>query len=270
MEQLGFGLNLKRQHFGSLLETGAHPGVDWFELISENFFSDGGRPWAVVERIRREGPVALHGTSMGLGDPGGVQDRYLDCLHRLIERVEPALVSDHLCFVGMDGEYSHELLPLPFTWEAVVHVSTQIARVQERLKRRIAVENISAYVRFEGAEMDEADFVREVAQQADCHLLLDLNNVWVNGRNHGLDPEAYVRAMPAERVVEYHLAGATEAQGWWIDTHVGPVPAEVWSLYEFATRWIGPRSTLVEWDTDVPALDVAAAECEQARTRGAA
>lgn len=258
------GLNLKRDHFAHLLEHEPE-GVDVFEIISENFFGDGGRPWAVLERLRARGPVSLHGTAMGLGDADGVTADYLDRLERLVERVEPSRISDHLCFVGIPGHVTHELLPLPHTEAAVVHVADQISRVQDRLRRRIAVENVSTYLRFATDEMDEADFVAAVAERSDCNILLDLNNVLVNAHNHGLDPLAYVDRMPAARVESFHLAGAEPVDGLLVDTHVGPVPDAVWSLYRHALRRIGPRPTVVEWDSCVPDFATAARECERAR-----
>jgi hypothetical protein len=258
------GLALKRTHFAHLLEAGPRD-VDAFELLSENFFSDGGRPWAVIERLRVERPLALHGTAMGLGNPDGVSEDYLARLRRLIARVEPTRVSDHLCFVGADGIHSHELLPLPHAEEAVSHVADQISRVQDALGRRILVENPSTYLRLEPAEMDEAAFVRAVVERADCDLLLDLNNVLVNAHNHGFDPERYVAAMPSARVGEYHLAGATPSGSLLIDTHVGPVPEAVLDLYRHALAHIGPRPTVVEWDTDTPDFETTAAEARRVR-----
>lgn len=258
------GLSLKREHFAHLLEH-EPDGVDAFEVIAENFFGDGGRPWAVLERMRERVPVSIHGTAMGLGDAAGVSPDYLDRLQRVIRRLEPARVSDHLCFVGAAGTTTHELLPLPHTEAAVAHVAEQISRVQDRLQRRIAVENVSTYLRFEGGELDEPDFVAAVVERADCNLLLDLNNVLVNARNHRLDPFAYVARMPAARVEAYHLAGAERVGDLLVDTHVGPVPDDVWDLYRHALDRIGPRPTVVEWDTNVPDFATAAGECGRAR-----
>lgn len=260
----GHGLNLKREHYARVLDGGALHPVDWFEIVSENFFHPGGRPWAVLERLRQLRPVALHGTAMGLGNLHGVPADYLRRLKELIDRVEPSHVSDHLCFVGDAEEYTHELLPLPFTEAAARHVSDQISRVQDFLGCRIAVENVSAYLRFEADEFDEIDFLKAVAERADCHLLLDLNNLWVNGQNHGFDPVDQLARLPAERIIEFHLSGASFADGVWFDTHVGPVPNPVWQLYRHALAHVGPRPTLVEWDTDVPDYETAAAECARA------
>lgn len=258
------GLALKRAHFSHLLEHG--PGeVDWFELVSENFFGRGGRAWAVVERLRRERPLALHGTALGLGNPEGVDGRYLQKLEQVVHRVEPVRVSDHLCWVGISGEYSHELLPLPHTEEAVALVATQILKVQDRLKRRILVENPSTYVAQREAELSEGELLSEVARRADCELLIDLNNVLVNAHNHGFEPRALVDALPAERVGEYHLSGASPFGHLLVDTHVGPVPEAVWDLYRYALERIGPRPTLVEWDTSTPSFELTAHECSRAR-----
>lgn len=255
---------LKRAHFSTLLESG--PGsVDELEAISENFFTAGGRPWAVLERVRRDRPVSLHGTSMGLGDPGGVREGYLARLGALVDRLEPSRVSDHLCFVGADGRYSHELLPLPFTEEAVGAVSEQIRRVQDRLRRRILIENPSTYFRYPWDAMSEVEFLNAVAREADCGILLDLNNVLVNAHNHGLDPCRFVDAVDAPRVGEYHLAGASRSGALMIDSHVGPVPDPVWGLYRRALGSIGPRPTVVEWDAATPSLDRVALEVERAR-----
>ena len=262
---LGHGLALKRQHFGHL-QTEGPAGIDWFELISENFFSAGGRPWTVVEQLRADVPVALHGTNLGLGNADGVDAEYLVHLSRLVERLDPVHVSDHLCFCAVDGQYAHDLLPLPMTEEAVRHVVDQIDRVQNALKRQILVENVSTYLRFTEDELSEADFVTEVITRADCRLLLDVNNIAVNARNHGFDAVGYLDRIPAARVAEIHLAGASPFGDLLIDTHVGPVPDPVWALYRQAIQRFGAVPTIVEWDTEVPSFDVAAAEVATART----
>lgn len=259
------GLALKRAHFSRLLEPEA-PGVDWFELISENFFSDGGRPWAVATRLRRDCPLALHGTAMGLGNADGVDPEYIEALAKLVERIEPVRVSDHLCFVGADGEHSHELLPLPHSAEAVTVAADNILQVQDRLKRRILIENPSTYLTLSPSEMSEADFLIEVAERADCAILLDLNNVRVNAHNHGFSIESYLQRIPPHRVEEYHLAGATQEGDLLIDSHIGPVPEAVWAIYRQALAAIGPRPTLVEWDTDTPDFETTRREAEQARS----
>ena len=258
------GVALKRRHFADILERG--PRADWFEIVSENFFSAGGRPWSVLERIRTERPVSLHGTALGLGNPEGVSEVYLDRLSALVARILPERVSDHLCFVGSDGEYSHELLPLPRTSETVAHVVEQIDRVQTRLERMILVENPSTYFGYVEDAMSAAELLAEVAARSGCGILLDLDNVVVDAHNHGFEPRAFVDALPARQVEEYHLAGFTPDGSLLVDTHVGPVPEAVWSLYRHALRTIGPRPTLVEWDTDTPDLDTVLLECERARS----
>lgn len=260
----GHGIALNRAHFASLLEHGPR-SVGWFELISENFFCAGGRPWSVVEAVRAEVPVSLHGTAMGLGNPEGVSDAYLDQLEVVIQRVQPERVSDHLCFVGAEGRTSHELLPLPMTEEAVQAVSEQILRVHDRLRRTILIENPSSYMRYPEDELSELEFLNEVARRADCGILLDLNNVIVNAHNHGFCPRAFVAGVAAERVGEFHLAGSSPSGRLLIDTHAGPVPEAVWSLYALALEHIGARPTLVEWDTETPAFEQVEAEAARAR-----
>jgi uncharacterized protein (UPF0276 family) len=240
-------------------------GVDWFEIVSENFFEPGGRPWAVLERVRAQVPVVAHGVSLGIGDTDPVDERYIRLLRALVERLEPAWVSDHLCWTALDGRRSHDLLPLPYTEEALAHVVARVIEVQERLGVRIALENPSSYVAFAESRIPEHEFLSEVARRADCAILLDVNNVVVSAHNHGFDPHRYVDGIAPERVVQIHLAGHTDRGSYLFDTHVGPVPPEVWDLYRHALRRIGPVPTLVEWDSDVPPLDEVAAQAALAR-----
>jgi uncharacterized protein (UPF0276 family) len=240
-------------------------GVDWFEIVSENFFEPGGRPWAVLERVRAQVPVVAHGVSLGIGDTDPVDERYIRLLRALVERLEPAWVSDHLCWTALDGRRSHDLLPLPYTEEALAHVVARVHEVQERLGRRIALENPSSYVVFAESAIPEHEFLSEVARRADCAILLDVNNVVVSAHNHGFDPRRYVDGIAHERVVQIHLAGHTDRGSYLFDTHVGPVPAEVWDLHRHALRRIGPVPTLVEWDSDVPPFDEVAAQAALAR-----
>lgn len=260
----GHGIGLRHEHYGELLDHGP-VGVDWMEVISENLFGPGGRPWAVLERVRREVPVVLHGVSMGLGNAAGVDARYLDRLAEVIERVEPAIVSDHLCWGGYGGHHAHDLLPLPYTEEVLDHLVTQISRVQERLGRRMLVENVSSYLQFRASTMPEWEFLAELCRRADCCVLLDINNIVVSSRNHGFDARAYVDAIPADRVAQLHLAGHTQMDGYVLDSHVGPVPDVVWELYRHALRRFGTRSTLIEWDAEVPAFEQVVAESKRAR-----
>ena len=256
---VGHGVGLRRTHFAHVLERGPHD-VDWMEVISENFFAPGGRPWAVLERVRREVPVVLHGVSMALGNAGGVPQAYLSQLAALVERVEPVCVSDHLCWGGYGGHYAHDLLPLPYTEEALGHVVEQVTRVQERLRRRIMVENVSSYVRFAASQIPEQEFLVAVAERADCGILLDVNNVFVSARNHGFDAEAYIDAIPTARIGQLHLAGHTDHGTFLLDSHVGPVPSPVWDLYRHTVRRHGPVASLVEWDDEIPAYEAVVAE----------
>ena len=260
----GHGVGLRHEHYAELLDHGPQ-GVDWMEVISENLFGPGGRPWAVLERVRREVPVVMHGVSMGLGNAAGVSEHYLDALAEVIERVEPALVSDHLCWGAHGGHHAHDLLPLPYTEGTLAHLVEQIGRVQERLGRRILVENVSSYLQFRQSSIPEWEFLAELCQRADCAILLDINNIVVSATNHGFDAKAYVDAIPADRVGQLHLAGHSQEDGYLLDSHIGPVPEVVWELYGHALKRFGVRSTLVEWDAEVPSFAEVVAESTRAR-----
>ncbi len=260
---LGHGVGLRREHFERVL--GAPTRVDWFEVISENFMVAGGRPPHVLERVRRDYPVALHGVSLSIGTTDPLDRDYLARLRALSERVEPAWVSDHLCWTSVGGHNSHDLLPLPYTEEALAHVVARVAAVQEALGRRIALENVSTYLQFAGSTLPEWEFLAEVARRADCGILLDVNNVYVSASNHGFDARAYIEAIPTERVWQIHLAGHTDRGTHRLDTHSRHVCAEVWELYRLATRRIGGVASLVEWDEDIPEWDVLEAESQRAR-----
>jgi uncharacterized protein (UPF0276 family) len=241
------------------------PRVDWFEAISENFMDSGGRPLAVLEAVRRRYPVALHGVSLSIGSTDPLDSRYLARLKALSDRIEPAIVSDHLCWSGVEGDRLHDLLPLPFTEEAVRHVAARVAEVQERLGRQILLENVSTYVTYAHSTMPEWEFLTAVAERAGCGILLDLNNVYVNAYNHQFDPYAYLRGLPGELVGQFHLAGHTDMGGYLFDTHSRPVIDEVWALYrEALARW-GPVATLIEWDEDIPPFARLAQEADKAR-----
>jgi uncharacterized protein len=264
LTNLGHGIGLRLAHFGHILEHGVS-GVDWLEVISENFFEPGGRPQAVLERVRAQVPVVMHGVSMAIGGVEPVPDEYLRSLRALADRIEPAWVSDHLCWGGFGGHYAHDLLPLPYTAEALDHVARQVDRVQERMARPILVENVSSYVEFVASEMSEWEFIVELARRTGCGILLDVNNIHVSARNHGYAPETYLDAIPGELVGQVHLAGHTDFGTHVIDTHVGPVPDPVWSLYRRLVARIGPVPTLVEWDEDTPDYDTVVAEARRAR-----
>jgi len=260
---LGHGVGLRTKHFPHVLAGTAR--VDWFEAISENFMIRGGRPLAVLERARAAAPVVLHGVSLSLGSTDPLNDRYLRDLRALVHHFEPAWVSDHLCWGSVDGHYAHDLLPLPYTEEALAHVVDRVRAVQDRLGRQILIENVSSYLTYKHSVMPEWEFLVEVAKRADCGILLDVNNVYVSATNHGFDAEQYLAAMPADRVRQIHLAGHTDKGTHLLDSHEGHVRRPVWELYRAAVRRLGPVSTLIEWDEGVPEFDVLRTEAERAR-----
>lgn len=268
VRDLGHGVGLRREHFERVLE--GPTSVDWFEIVSENYMVEGGRPLQVLERVRRDHPVVMHGVSLSIGSTDPLDPDYLGGLATLAARCEPAWISDHLCWTGIGGHNAHDLLPLPFTEEALEHVVSRVTQVQERLGRRIALENVSSYLTFAGSTMPEWEFLAQVAERADCGILLDVNNVFVSAVNHGLDPEKYIAAIPPERVWQIHLAGHGDRGTHLLDTHGCAVCEEVWGLYRFATRRVGPVASLVEWDADVPAWEVLEAECSRSRRERAA
>jgi uncharacterized protein (UPF0276 family) len=261
------GVGLRPCHYPDVLSR-ARAGelrVDWFEAISENYMGDGGRPRRVLDEVRSHLPVVLHGVSLNIGSADPLCGDYLEALAALVERVEPAWVSDHLCWTGVAGTQLHDLLPLPCTEEVVLHVARRIERVQERLGRRIAIENVSSYMGYADDALPEWEFLSAIAREADCGILLDVNNVYVSAHNQGFDPRHYIDAIPGDRVFQIHLAGHSEQGPLLIDTHDHPVRAEVWSLYERAVRRIGPVSTLIEWDDAIPGYDALEREAMRAR-----
>lgn len=264
--QLGFGLGLRREHYAAAT-AGTVDGVDWFEVITENFLVEGGNPRRVLREVREHTPVVLHGVSLSIGSLDPLDEVYLAGVAALCRELSPPIVSDHLCWTGLGGHNTHDLLPMPYTEEALVHVAARVEQVQERLGRRILLENPSTYATFAGSTLSEAEFLAELARRADCGILLDINNVFVSCANHGWDADAYLAAIPAERIGYIHLAGHTSNGALLIDTHDMPVRDEVWSLYEAAVRRFGPLSTCLERDDNVPALDELRAELSSARER---
>jgi uncharacterized protein (UPF0276 family) len=260
---LGHGVGLRPPHFPRLWDGTA--AVDWFEAISENFMAAGGRPLAALERARAAAPVVLHGVSLSIGSTDPLDDAYLARLRTLIARVGPAWVSDHLCWTSVGGRHAHDLLPLPFTEEALAHVVRRVVAVQERLGRQVLLENVSSYLTYSHSTLAEWEFLGAVAEAADCGILLDVNNVHVSAVNHGFPAAAFLAGLPADRVAQIHLAGHTDLGDYVLDTHDGPVSAAVWDLYRAAVRRFGRVSTLIEWDDDIPDLDVVRAEAERAR-----
>lgn len=260
---IGQGVGLRREHFARVLS--APTRVDWFEVISENFMVDGGRPLDILMRVRRDYPVVMHGVSLSIGSTDPLDEDYLDRLGRLARRVEAEWVSDHLCWTGVGGRNAHDLLPMPYSEEALEHVVKRVCRVQEKLGRRIALENPSSYLTFAASSLSEADFLASLAERADCGILLDVNNVYVSSVNHGFDPLAYLDTIPEDRVWQFHLAGHSDHGDYLLDTHDHPVPDPVWDLYRHAVARFGAVPTLVEWDARIPEWDVLEAESLRAR-----
>jgi uncharacterized protein len=260
---LGFGLGLRPQHYQEILE--GEPDIDWFEYISENYMVPGGQPLRMLERVAERYPMVQHGVSLSIASTQDFDMDYLRGLKALADRIKPKWVSDHLCWTGVHGVNLHDLLPIPYTEEALKHVVERIDFVQNFLGRRIAIENVSTYVEFSHSEMDEWQFVAEMARRADCWLLLDVNNVFVSGFNHRYDMHRFIASVPIERVVQFHLAGHSEATTHLIDTHDEPVREEVWSLYEETARRFGHVSTMIERDDKIPPLEELLVELRHAR-----
>lgn len=263
---LGFGLGLRPQHYTDILESGDTLPIDWFEVISENYMLQGGRPIHMLDRIRERYPVVMHGVSLSIASTQPLNMEYLADLKSLAERVDPKWISDHLCWTGVHGVNLHDLIPIPYTEEALNHVVSRIQQVQDYLGRRIAIENVSSYVEFAESEMEEWEFVAELARRADCWLLLDVNNVFVSGQNHAFDDAGFVDAIPADRVVQFHLAGHSEGEDCLIDTHDQPVCDEVFELYGKALQRFGPVSTMIERDDNIPPLSELLEELARARS----
>ena len=267
---LGFGVGLRRPHYTRVLEADASDGapqVDWFEIISENFMVEGGRPLEVLEGVRARYPVVMHGVGLSIGSADPLNRRYLKDLSQLIRRVEPAWVSDHLCWTGTGGRNLHDLLPLPYTEEVVRHAAGRIRDVQDVLERTILIENVSCYMTFRASHMEEWEFLSAVAEEADCAILLDINNVFVNGFNHHFEPRRYIDALPVDRVVQFHLAGHSDHGNYLLDTHDHPIRPEVWALYDYAVARYGRVPTLIEWDDNIPEFANLAGAADEARQR---
>jgi uncharacterized protein len=261
------GIGLRSPHHAAILES--RPALGFLEVHSENFFFAGGPALAWLERFAAAWPVSFHGVGLGLGSSDPLDERHLAKLEMLVRRFEPALVSEHLCWAMARGRHANDLLPLPHSEEALAHVAARIDAVQQRLGRRILVENVSSYLEMEGAAMSEWEFLAEVARRSGCGVLLDVNNVWVSSRNHGFDPRRFVDGIDPATVGEIHLAGHEREGGLLVDTHSRRVCDEVWALYEHAIERLGARPTLIEWDADIPALEVLVDEARNAERRAA-
>lgn len=262
------GIGLRAPHHREVMS--AHPAVAWWEVHSENFFAEGGGSLRLLEAVRADYPVSLHGVGASLGGMDTLFESHLERLARLVERIEPAAVSEHLCWSSAGDLHFNDLLPLPATRAARDRAVERITRMQERLHRPILIENVSSYLQWRKSDWSEWDFLLEVANRAGCGILLDINNIHVSARNHGFDAHIYIDAVAdaAPQVVgEYHLAGCELCEDFLVDTHNQPVHAPVWSLYEYALERIGQRPTLIEWDSDLPALSVLMAEADQAGQR---
>ncbi len=260
---LGVGVGLRTTHFGHILEK--WPEIDWFEFISENFMHTGGRPLNVLDRVAERYPVVMHGVSLNIGSVDPLDMDYLAGLRELRDRCGARVVSDHICWTGVDGEHLHDLLPLPYTAEALDHIAGRVRQVQDFLGHPLTLENPSTYVDFSYNAMSEWEFLQELTKATGCGLLLDVNNIYVSSQNHGFDPHEYLRGVPWQNVVYFHLAGHTRYETHILDTHDDYVCDEVWQLYGEAHRLSGGRSTLVEWDANIPAFEELHAEAAKAQ-----
>lgn len=264
MPSLGFGLGLRPDHYETVLDD--EPHVDWFEILSENYLVGGGKPLHYLDRIAERYPLVMHGVSMSIGGCDPLDRQYLEELKLLSRRTRARWISDHLCWTGTNGVNLHDLMPLPFTAEALDHISRRVRIVQDVLGTRILLENVSSYVTYRSSEMTEWDFLRELTVAADCDLLLDVNNIYVSSVNHGFDPLDFLGGIPVERVRQIHLAGHQKQGQYIVDTHDAPVCEEVWSLYASAVQRFGQVATMIERDSNIPALHDLAAELDRARS----
>jgi hypothetical protein len=265
----GYGIGLRPEHYRELAD-GAVPGIEWLEILTENYLVPGGKPLAFLDRIRARYPVAMHGVSLSIAGTDALDEDYLDAVEALANRVEPAWISDHLCWTGVGGTNLHDLLPIPFTSRALVHVAERVARVQDRLRRPLLLENVSSYVRFAEDQMTEWEFAAALVKRTGCELLLDVNNVYVNAVNHGFDAWRYINGLPRAAVRQIHLAGHTHDGEYLVDTHDAPVCEAVWALYEHSVARFGPVPAMIERDDHIPPLADLVAELDIARARAAA
>jgi uncharacterized protein len=260
---LGFGLGLRPQHYEEILE--GNPAIDWFEIISENYMIEGGQPLYMLDRIRERYPIVMHGVSLSIASTAPFDMDYLRALKALAERVQPKWISDHLCWTGVHGVNLHDLLPIPYTQEALDHVVDRVNYVQDFLGRRFTIENVSTYITFAQSEMTEWEFVSELARRTGCWLLFDVNNVYVSAFNHGFSAIDFLNGMPRNQVVQFHVAGHSHEETHIIDTHDRPVCDEVWDFYREAIRYFGPVSTMIERDDNIPPLAELVEELDHAR-----
>ncbi len=260
---LGFGLGLRSTHYQTILQE--LPDVDWFEILTENYIAPGGKPLNFLDKIRAHYPMVMHGVSLSIGSTDPLDYEYLNQVKLLAQRIEPHWISDHLCWTGVNKLNLHDLLPLPYTQETINHVVSRVRQVQDFLQRRILLENVSSYLTYKQSEMSEWEFLTAIAEQADCLILLDINNIYVSAFNHQFDPLTYINYIPPERVYQFHLAGHSQYEHYIIDTHDAPVIDSVWKLYAAAVRRFGAVSTMIERDDNIPELPELLAELRQAR-----
>jgi uncharacterized protein (UPF0276 family) len=263
---LGYGMGLRTEYYETILNE--KPGVDWFEILSENYMVEGGKPLYYLDAIGEHYPLVMHGVSLSVGGTDPLDFQYLKQLKRLIDRAQPYWVSDHLCWTGQGGQNLHDLMPLPYNDDAVKHVVERVKQVQDFLGRQILLENVSSYVTYKHSSMSEWEFYSSVVKEADCLMLLDINNIYVSSRNHDFEPLDYVRGVPADRVQQFHLAGHTDCGNYVIDTHDHPVVDPVWDLYAEALQRFGPVSTMIERDDRMPPFEEIMRELDQARNIG--
>lgn len=258
----GVGIGLRIPHYNHIFEH--KPVVDWFEIISENFMVDGGRPLAVLDQILERYRVVQHGVSMYFGSAEPLNREHLRRLKALVKRTKTPWLSDHLCWGSVDGRYTHDLLPMPYTFEAAEVTARKIREARDFLEVPVAVENVSSYAEFHVSEMTEWEFLNEVVERADCGILFDVNNIYVSSQNHSFDPFTYVNSVPAERVAQIHIAGHSKYEKYILDTHDHPVIDPVWQLYQRAIERVGPTATLLEWDDRIPSFEEVHAEAKKA------
>jgi hypothetical protein len=260
---LGFGLGLRADHYTEILE--GNPPIDWFEIISENYMLPGGQPLRMLDRIRERYPIVMHGVSMSIASTAPPDFEYLQALRELAKRVEPKWISDHLCWTGVHGKNLHDLLPIPYTQEALDHVVSRVHLVQDYLGRPLVMENASTYVQFNNSDMTEWEFIAELTRRTGCWLLFDVNNVYVSAFNHGYDPHTFLAGIPEDRVVQFHMAGHSHMGTHIVDTHDHPVCEDVWDLYAAALKRFGHVSTMIERDDNIPPLDELLLEVNRTR-----
>lgn len=267
---LGFGLGLRTEHYTDILENAPADGwpIDWFEVVSENFMVPGGNPLKILDQIKEQYPVVMHGVSMSIASTQPLDMDYLGRLKKLASHVQPKWISDHLCWTGVHGVNLHDLLPFPYTRQSLDHIAERVNRVQDFLDHPLALENVSSYVSFKQSDMSEWDFIAELSKRTGCWLLLDVNNVFVSSYNHEFDAIEFINGIPADKVVQFHMAGHSDHETYIVDTHDAPVRDEVWELYRICQQRFGPVSTIIERDDNIPPLVELMPELEKIRSIG--